>query len=203
MRVLVAEDDPVSRRVIEATLQRAGYEAEVVGDGAEAMARIETVAPPRLLVLDWMMPEIEGPELCRRLRARDDGDRFYAILLTAKVQKEDIVTGLRAGADDYLTKPFHHAELLARLASGRRILELQERLDERIHELQEALEEVDRLSGLLPICAYCKRVREGDDYWQAVEEYVAHRTAAQFSHAVCPECYDRVVRPQIEALPQE
>ena len=200
MRVLVAEDSPVSARVIEAALVRAGYEVTLVEDGDAAWQALLQSDPPHLLILDWMMPGVEGPELCRRVRDREDGERFYILLLTAKTQQEDVVAGLQAGADDYLTKPFHHEELHARLHSGRRILTLQSRLADRIDELEQALAEVDRLSGLLPICSYCKRIREGQDYWQAVEQYVASRSGAQFSHAVCPDCYEKEVRPQLEGL---
>jgi len=200
MRILIAEDDVVSRRVLEATLEKWDYEAIVTSDGAEAWSVLETDDSPRLLILDWMMPGMDGTEICKRLRARPDGDTFYILLLTAKTQKEDIVSGLQAGADDYITKPFHHEELRARVETGRRIIELQQHLAERIHELERALAEVKQLSGLLPICSYCKRIREGDKYWQAVENYIAGHSQAQFSHAVCPDCYESVVKPQIEKL---
>jgi phosphoserine phosphatase RsbU/P len=153
---------------------------------------------PRLLVLDWMMPGLDGTEICRRLRLRADGSSFYVLLLTARMQKQDIVEGLQSGADDYVTKPFHNEELKARVQTGCRILDLQQALASRIHDLERALSEVKQLSGLLPICAYCKRVREGGDYWQAVEQYVASHSQAQFSHGVCPDCYERIVKPQME-----
>ena len=200
MRVLIAEDDAVSRRVLEATLVKWGYHVIVTCDGDEAWAVLREAGCPRLLVLDWMMPGTDGTDLCTRLRARGDGSSFYILLLTAKTQKEDIVSGLRAGADDYVTKPFHHEELRARVATGRRILDLQRSLAERIAQLEAALTEVKQLSGLLPICAYCKRIREGDSYWQAVEAYIAGHSDAQFSHAVCPDCYEKVVKPQLDEL---
>jgi DNA-binding response OmpR family regulator len=200
MRILIAEDDAVSRRVLEATLTKWEYEVVVTCDGVEAWAALETPACPRLLILDWMMPGHDGTEICRRLRARDDGASFYVLLRTAKTQKEDIVAGLQSGADDYVTKPFHHEELRARVQTGRRIVELQEHLAERISELELALAEVKQLSGLLPICAYCKRIREGDSYWQAVESYIAGHSHAQFSHAVCPDCYAKVVKPQLDDI---
>ncbi|MDY7107877.1 MAG: response regulator transcription factor [Planctomycetota bacterium] len=200
MRVLIAEDDAVSRRVLEATLEKAGYELVVTRDGDEALEALNADDPPRLLVLDWMMPGLDGTELCRRLRAREDGDSFFILLLTTKTEKEDIVAGLRSGANDYVAKPFHHEELKARVANGRRLLQLRARLDERIAELEAALAEVKQLSGLLPICAYCKRIRGGKDYWEAVEKYIAGHSQAQFSHAVCPECYEKIVKPQLEDL---
>ncbi|UCD75014.1 MAG: response regulator transcription factor [Phycisphaerales bacterium] len=200
MRVLIAEDAAVSRRVLEATLRKSDYEVLTTCDGTEAWEALEKPDAPRLLILDWMMPGMAGPEICAALRKREDGDSFYIILLTAKTQKQDIVEGLKAGADDYLTKPFHRDELLARLSAGRRIIELQQRLAVRIGELEQALAEVKQLSGLLPICAYCKRIRGGEDYWQAVEEYITSHSHAQFSHGVCPECYEKHVRPELDQL---
>jgi sigma-B regulation protein RsbU (phosphoserine phosphatase) len=200
MRILIAEDDAVSRRVLEATLEKAGYEVIVTRDGDEAWKALDGDDPPRLLVLDWMMPGLDGTEICARLRRREDGQSFYILLLTAKTQKEEIVAGLRSGADDYIAKPFHHEELKARVQSGRRLVELQQGLADRIAELEQALAEVKQLSGLLPICAYCKRIKEGKDYWEAVEKYIAGRSQAQFSHAVCPDCYEKIVKPQLEKM---
>jgi DNA-binding response OmpR family regulator len=198
--VLIAEDDPVSRRVLEASLAKWDYDVTVTCDGLEAWEAASAADSPRLLVLDWMMPELDGPEVCRRVRGRADGQSYYILLLTAKAEKEDTVAGLEAGADDYITKPFHREELRARVETGRRILQLQKSLADRVAELEEALRQVKTLSGLLPICAYCKRIREGDDYWQAVEGYIASHSDAQFTHGVCPDCYEKVVQPQIEKL---
>ncbi|MCA9297271.1 MAG: response regulator, partial [Phycisphaerales bacterium] len=201
MRVLIAEDDPVSRRVLEVQLQKWGHEVVVTQDGTTAWDLLQADGP-KLAVLDWMMPGLDGPEICRRVRELPDGDTHYLLLLTAKGQTDDIVRGLDSGADDYVTKPFEPAELRARLRTGARIVDLHERLAERVAELEQALKEVNTLSGLLPICAYCKRIRPAEDstYWQQVEEYVASHSEAEFSHGVCPDCYDRVVRPQLEEL---
>lgn len=202
MQILIAEDDKVSRRLLEATLAKWGYDVIVTQTGGEAWTALQRPGRPHLAVLDWMMPELEGPEVCRRVRSLPDGPQFYLLLLTAKVQTADIVQGLDAGADDYVTKPFEPDELRARITTGRRIVELHEKLAARVRELEQALAEVKRLSGLLPICAYCKRIRsQGDtDYWQQVEQYIATHSDAQFSHGVCPDCYERHVRPQLERL---
>ncbi|MHC5001942.1 MAG: response regulator [Planctomycetota bacterium] len=199
-RVLIAEDDPVSRRVLEATLEKWGYDISVAADGEEAWTLLQRPGPPHLLVLDWMMPGLDGPELCRRIRAGEEGDLFYIVLLTAKNEPEDIVAGLDAGADDYVTKPFNREELRARVHTGQRIVELEDRLADRVTELEAALRQVKTLSGLLPICTYCKRIREGEDYWEAVESYVSSHSDAHFSHGVCPECYDKIVKPQLDEL---
>src|SRR5215211_3230467 len=167
MKILIAEDDAVSRRVLEATLVKLGHEVSAFSDGETACSVLVEPGAPGLAILDWMMPGMDGVEVCRRARAA--GSTAYLILLTAKGTKGDIAEGLDAGADDYIVKPFDRQELRARLNAGLRILELQRRLAERVRELEEAAASVNRLEGLLPICSYCKSVRSGRDYWQRVE----------------------------------
>ena len=118
---------------------------------------------------------------------------LYIIMLTAKTDKEDLVDGLDAGADDYITKPFDRQELRARIGVGVRIAELQKNLAYRVVELEAALSRVRQLQGLLPICSYCKRVRDDQNYWQQVDSYVSKHTEVEFSHSICPACYDRLV----------
>ena len=200
MRAIIAEDDMVSRRVLEATLTRWGYEVVVTEDGNEAWEAIQKPGAPRLLILDWMMPGLDGPEICQRVRTMDGGDAFYILLLTAKARTEDIVAGLDSGADDYITKPFEREELQARVKTGQRIVDLNDRLAQRVTELEGALAKVQTLEGLLPICSYCKRIREGEDYRQSVETYVSQHSAAIFSHSICPDCYEQIVKPQLDQL---
>ena len=130
MKILIADDEPVSRRLIERTLERYGYEVITAGDGAAAIRELIKPDGPRLALIDWMMPELDGPEVCRQLRARQGSPYVYMLLLTSKELSEDIVTGLEAGADDYLTKPCEPAELQARLRTGQRILKLEDNLVE-------------------------------------------------------------------------
>jgi sigma-B regulation protein RsbU (phosphoserine phosphatase) len=197
MKILIAEDDPVSRRLLEATLSKWGYEVTSTSDGAEAWEALAAPQSPKLAILDWMMPEMDGVEVCRRVRSRPDQGPLHILLLTARGRKEDVIAGLGAGADDYITKPFDQEELRARVQVGVRIVELQTTLASRVQELEEALVRVRQLRGLLPICSYCKKIRDDRNYWQQVEQYVSTHSEVQFSHGICPECYSKVVEPQL------
>ena len=130
MKILIADDDALSRRLLERTLVRAGYEVTLVANGRQAVDRLSEPEAPRLALLDWMMPEIDGPGVCREMRKRRDQSYAYMILLTSRESKEDVVAGLESGADDYLIKPFVADELKARLRTGERILHLEDRLVE-------------------------------------------------------------------------
>jgi CheY-like chemotaxis protein len=200
MKVLIAEDDPISRRVLAATLDKFGYEVVIAADGAEAWSAFQSADAPPLAILDWMMPEIDGVELCLRVRALPTATPPYLILLTARSSKEDVVRGLDAGANDYLTKPFDRAELRARIQVGTYVLELQENLAAQVRELEATLSQVKQLQGLLPICSYCKKIRDEQDYWHRVESYFSEHTEVKFSHGICPACYTDVVQPQIDRM---
>jgi diguanylate cyclase (GGDEF)-like protein len=128
MRILVADDDPVSLRIMERTLANGGYEVMTVENGRDAAVELSKAEGPRLALIDWMMPGLDGPGVCREVRSRLHDAYVYMMLLTSRQLTEDVVKGLEAGADDYLTKPFHPAELKARLHTGRRILELEDKL---------------------------------------------------------------------------
>jgi two-component system, cell cycle response regulator len=130
VKILVADDDPVSCRLMQRMLERSGYEVVVATDGRAAASALTSPTGPKLALIDWMMPELDGPGVCAEVRRRLDGSYVYILLLTSKQSNEDIVEGLEAGADDYLTKPCHPAELKARLLTGRRVLELERKLVE-------------------------------------------------------------------------
>jgi sigma-B regulation protein RsbU (phosphoserine phosphatase) len=200
LRILLAEDDAVSRRLLEWTLQSWGYDVVLAVDGQEAWVALAAPDPPPLAILDWMMPGLDGVEVCRRVRGRPGSTPPYIILLTARTRREDLVEGLEAGADDFITKPFDRDELRARIRVGVRMVTLQRALADRVRDLEAALGRVRQLQGLLPICAYCKKIRDDRNYWQQVEEYVAAHSHAQFSHGICPDCYERILVPQLRAL---
>ena len=193
MRALVADDDRMTAVILSAALQRQGFAVTVVHDGIAAWERITGDAPPSLAIIDWMMPGLDGPELCRRVRQEASRAHLYLILLTSRADRGDLIAGLDAGADDYLTKPFDADELRARVHVGSRVLALQQRLAERVAELQQMMANVKHLRGLLPICSYCKRIRSDSNYWEQVESYISDHTEAQFSHGICPCCYEKVM----------
>jgi sigma-B regulation protein RsbU (phosphoserine phosphatase) len=192
VRALIADDDQVTATLLHRALERWGLDVIVAHDGTEAWTLLQESAGIGLVILDWMMPGFDGPELCRRIRQEGSLAHLYVLLLTGRQSRLDVITGLEAGADDYLTKPFDPDELRARVHVGLRVLGLQERLAERVAELEDALSKVKQLRGLLPICSYCKSVRSDQDYWQQVEEYMGHHADVQFSHGICPPCFERV-----------
>jgi len=198
MKILIAEDDPVSCRLLEATLEKFGYEVVVAADGAEAWTALQREDSPPLAILDWMMPELAGVEICRRVREVPTSTPPYLILLTARTERGDVVAGLDAGANDYLKKPFDRCELRARLQVGAQVLELQKNLAERISELEDALAQVKQLQGLLPICSYCKNIRDDQNFWQRIDSYLMEHADVIFSHGICPDCYRNIVQPKIE-----
>jgi CheY-like chemotaxis protein len=192
VRVVVADDDRVTAEILARTLRKWEFSPKVTSNGGQAWDQLRQGMGPTLAILDWMMPELDGPEVCRRVRKELPVANMYLILVTAREGRADLVAGLDAGADDYVVKPFDPEELRARVSVGMRVLSLQERLAERVAELQTALSNVKQLRGLLPICSYCKRIRGDDQYWQQVEGYIAEHSDAQFSHGICPSCYATV-----------
>lgn len=186
MKVLAVEDDPVALAVLTRALQRLGHEVVAVRDGAAALALLAT-DPVRVVVSDWVMPGVDGLELCRRVRARHDSDYVYFILLTSQLPSEENQrAAIEAGVDDFLQKPVQVQELWMRLRVAERIVSF--------------ATQVRQLEEILPICGYCKKVRDDSNYWQQIESYINARTGTDFSHSICPDCYARVILPQLQAL---
>ncbi len=200
VRILIAEDEATNRLLLERTLQQWGHEVMVTEDGQQACDILKEDDPPKLAILDWMMPEMDGVEVCRWARRIPGLRQLYVIMLTTLDSEDDIVKGLEAGAGDYVTKPFRRRELQARIEVGSRIIELQSELAHRIEELEASLAREKTLQGLLPICSYCKKVRNDDNYWQQVEGYIEAHADVSFSHGICPDCYTNIVEPQLEEL---
>ncbi|MDQ3170195.1 MAG: response regulator transcription factor [Acidobacteriota bacterium] len=189
MRALIADDDRATGLILKRTLEKWGIEVVVAENGDDAWALLQANPGIGLGILDWMMPGLEGPELCRRIRADTSHDHMYLLLLTNRDSRADLVDGLDAGADDYVVKPFDLEELRARVHVGLRVLQLQQTLAERAHELQVAATSITKLRKLLPICSYCKKIRDDQDYWAQLEDYLSAQTDLEFSHGICPTCY--------------
>jgi DNA-binding response OmpR family regulator len=194
MRILIADDDPVSVRGLQGLLRSWDYDVVCAADGVGALAVLAEPNAPKLALIDWIMPELPGPEVCRRVREWNAADSPYLILLTSRNSRTDMIAGLDAGANDYLIKPFDPGELRARVRAGARIVELQSGLAEKIGQLEAALAKVRRLTGLLPICAYCKAIRDDFDYWHRVEAYMSQHADVQFSHGICPSCMEDAMK---------
>ena len=185
-KILIADDEPVTRAAVKKVVTRRGWEVVVCDNGHDAAAQFDLENPPDVAVLDWMMPGLDGSELCQRLRKKKV--RAYLIMLTGRTRPEDLVQALAAGADDYVRKPFDWSELIARIKVGVRVSLLQRQLDEKVCQLQASLANAKQLGGLLPICSYCKRIRDDRDYWNGLEHYISSHSDAKFTHGVCPSC---------------
>ena len=182
--VLVVDDDQVSSRQLSAVAQAAGYSVSAVQNGQEAWDALK-LSRFRVVISDWYMPEIDGVELCRRVRARRNEAYVYFILVTSRGGKQQYLTAMQAGADDFIAKPVDPDELQARLGVAERILGLRR--------------ELEQLEGLLPICSYCKRIRNERDEWESLESYIEQRFATAFTHSICPDCYTKHVQPQLDS----
>jgi DNA-binding response OmpR family regulator len=189
MKILVAEDDMISRKLLTTILEQMGHRVEAYEDGVAAWAAFEKEPTP-IMVVDWLMPNMDGLALTRKIRARNTDDYTYIILLTANAQtEENYHAAMSAGVDDFLEKPLDRDRLWSRLRVAERILSFTKR--------------IGRLEAILPICSYCKKIREGKEYWRQVEEYLAEQTGTTFSHSICPDCYEKVVKPQIKKMKEE
>jgi sigma-B regulation protein RsbU (phosphoserine phosphatase) len=200
VKILIAEDDITSRRILEGVLSKWNYEVIATSDGLQAWEALQAKNPPPIAIIDWMMPGMDGLEFCRKLRQTQAITPTYVILLTSKSQQEDVVAGLEAGANDYIRKPFERQELRARIGVGERVIELQTALADRVKKLEEALVKIRTLQGLLPICSYCKKIRNDQDYWEQIETYVADHSQAEFTHGICPDCMEKHIKGQLKEL---
>lgn len=175
--ILIVDDNPNNLQVLGSILEGKGYEVALAQNGLLALDFIKKEKPD-LILLDIMMPEINGYEICKKLKEDNETKDVPVIFLTAKTETEDIVRGFDVGAVDYILKPFNSAELLARI---------------RTHiKLRQAQKEIQLLRGIIPICAYCKKIRNDTGFWEQVEDYIHKHTMLEFSHGLCPDCYKRL-----------
>ncbi|MGB8169734.1 MAG: response regulator [Chthoniobacteraceae bacterium] len=204
-RVLVAEDDEKTRTALVFLLQRHRFDVTVAIDGKEALEALITSNPPQIALLDWEMPHLDGLHVCRAVRTlpKDHFRYTYVVMVTARDQANDLLAAFEAGVDDFLSKPVDAAQLLARLRCGERVLNLEERCQQRISDLEKALDEVRQLKRLLPICMYCKKVRDDGDYWQEIDAYIHTQTGTDFSHGICPSCMELALKRDLPGDPVE
>ena len=186
MKILVAEDDMISRKLLTTTLKQFGHEVKAFDNGADAWADFDA-SPVRVIVSDWLMPGVDGLDFCRKVRKRSQTEYTYFILLTANVQgKDTYMEAMNAGIDDFLAKPLDRDQIWMRLKVAERILKY--------------ATTIQALESMLPICSYCKKVRDDNNYWQQVETYLSNRTGTSFSHGVCPACYTNKVKPDLDRI---
>jgi DNA-binding response OmpR family regulator len=178
MNVLVVDDDSSTRLLLEGALRRDGWSVLSAENGGDAWD-IHSRANVHLVVSDWRMPGLDGLELCRRVRASRSAAYTYFILISAtNVARDDYETAMRSGVDDFLVKPLDFVQMDLRLGAARRMLVYANRLRE--------------LESIIPICSYCRRLRDDKDSYHAMESYFARHAGVTFSHGVCPECMERV-----------
>jgi sigma-B regulation protein RsbU (phosphoserine phosphatase) len=189
MRILIAEDDALTQELLASILKKLGHLTTVAGNGREAWEIFQQREEIQVLISDWLMPQMDGLELCRLVRALRRPHYTYIILLTALKGKQNHLQGLDAGADDFMSKPLEPDYLEARLCVAERILELRY--------------EVAQLQSLLPICSYCKKIRDEEDAWMPVESYIAGQTGADLTHGICPDCYNTVVKTELAQLKKQ
>ena len=192
--ILIVDDTPANLRLLSQMLTGQGYRVRAVTSGARAIESVKA-SPPDLILLDVMMPEMDGYQVCERLKADAETARIPIIFVSALDTAESKVRAFAYGGVDYVPKPFQPEEVLARVKTHLALRNLQSQLERanrelehRVHELQRALDQVKTLSGLLPICANCKKVRDDQGYWHQVEVYIRDRSEAKFSHGLCPDC---------------
>src|SRR2546423_434563 len=181
--VLVVDDDAVSSAQLGALAKAAGYDVKSAFNGREAWELLQVARIP-IVISDWYMPEMDGPELCRRIRARTGEPYVYFILVTARGGKQQYLAGMEAGADDFIAKPVDPDELRARLTVAERILGLRK--------------ELAQLEVLLPICSYCKRIRNDKEEWEPLERYIETHFERLVTHSLFPDCYVKHVQPQLD-----
>ncbi len=188
MKILIAEDDLTSRLLLENILENLNYLVLSAADGQEAWETLENCSEIQIVILDWEMPVLDGLEICRRLKRKEWVRPIYVIMLTGRDTTEDIVEGLDAGADDYITKPFDENELRSRINVAARMVKTQTSLAHKVQELEVAMDHVKTLQGILPICMHCYKIRNDTQAWDRLETYITNHSDAQFSHSICPDC---------------
>jgi len=188
-KLLIVDDYPENLTILYKTL-RDDYEIIGANNGPDALRLVLSAPPPALILLDIMMPEMSGFEVCRALKEQDSTREIPVIFLTALTEEYSEAKGFALGAVDYITKPFKPSILKHRISTHLELKAGKDELVRKNHELEEALNKVKELSGLLPICMMCKKIRDDKGYWNQLESYISEHSEVLFSHGICPDCYD-------------
>jgi DNA-binding response OmpR family regulator len=196
-RILAVDDDGATRLTLQSIISGSGWEPVLAASGEEAFFKLTEPNAPRVALIDWLMPGLSGISLCRKLRNEAPTLNLYIIFVTVKDATDDIVRGLESGGDDYMVKPIQPSELRSRVRVGLRTVDMQERLSARIRELETTRAQVEQLQDLLPICSYCRQIRDDENYWQSLEKYLSRKSNIKFTHGFCPKCYEKHVMPQL------
>jgi CheY-like chemotaxis protein len=179
MKILIAEDDPIAAKILQRALETFGHEVVATRNGDEAWESFDR-DPVRLVVSDWFMPGLDGLALCRKIRDRPKTAYTYFILLTGQETGPDNYDlAANAGVDDFLTKPLDRPTIRLRLRVAERILSF--------------TTEIRTLKDMIPICSYCRKIRNDENYWQMVETYINEQTGSNFTHGICPECHAKLL----------
>ena len=185
MKILIVDDDATSRLILAKQLRKLGHEVSEASDGEEGWLAFR-LQQPRIVLTDLVMPRSDGFELCRRIRGANLVKYTYLIMLSAQNSKMNYREAMESGADDFLGKPCDTDDIVIRLRVAERLLQLTTK--------------VNQLEGLLPICSYCKKIRDDQQEWRPVEQYINERSEASFSHGVCPDCYEKHIKPELRSL---
>ncbi len=186
-RILITDDDQSNLEELTDFFNSCGYETVGASDGATAIIKAREFLPD-VILLDIRMPGIDGYETCRRLKDNDRTRDIPVIFITALSDTIAKVKGFTAGGVDYVTKPFEIEEIVARINTHITLSRLKREREEIIRELTEALANVKKLEGMLPICMYCKKIKNDEGYWQQVEHYIIEHSGAKFTHGLCDDC---------------
>jgi phosphoserine phosphatase RsbU/P len=189
VKILIAEDEFTTRMMVQVCLETWGYRVESVTNGNDAWAALQKPDAPHIAILDWEMPELNGVEVCRRVKEMDNVTTPYILLLTCRDSKTDIVQGFDAGADDYMTKPFNDDELRARVRVAERLVRTQSSLSESVAELKEVLNQVEMLENSIEVCRDCRKIFSPYDRgWHAFLDVIENGADPRFIIKNCPSC---------------
>lgn len=191
IRVFVVDDDPDVLFATVRVLKKAGYEVLGVETGGECLEKV-VEEHPDLILLDVQLPDIPGTEVCLNLKNNPDHLKKYIMMLSSyKTASDDQADGLDAGADGYIARPVSNRELLSRVAAMVRLIRAERKCDSYIFELEQAMEKIKVLSGIVPICMHCKQIRDDKGYWNKLEAFISEHSDAQFSHSICEACLEK------------